>query len=316
MASTLLRDPQNVRLRRTAAVRRFGRFYTRHLGALDEGLLASAYSLAEARVLYELAHREVTDATALSTELGLDPGYLSRVVGRLEKQGLINKTPSPSDGRVKLLTLSPGGQDAFADLNRASSREVGEVLDGLSEGEQVRLVEAMETIQTLLGAEPEGGVPYILRPHQPGDLGWVVRAHGTYYSRVFGWDHTFEGLVAEIVGTFARDFDPARERCWIAEKDGENAGSVFLVKKSDDVAQLRLLLVEEWARGAGIGARLVAECTRFARLARYSKIMLWTNDVLASARRLYEAEGYALVREETHTSFGAELVGQFWELEL
>ena len=305
-----------LRARQIEAVRRFGRFYTRHLGALNEGLLASPYSLTEARIIYELAHHEVADATTLSEELGLDPGYLSRVVNKLEKRGLISRTPSDVDGRVKLLSLSHGGQEVFAELNRASRDEVNAILQGLSHSDGQRLVDAMATIEEVLGARPENRVPYILRPHQPGDLGWVVQRHGELYAREYGWDTSFEGLVADIVGTFVRTFDPARERCWIAEKDGENVGSVFLVKSSEDVAQLRALLVEPRARGLGIGKRLVSECTRFARHARYKSIILWTSANLHAARRLYEAEGYRLVREESHHRFGPGFVGQVWEMEL
>lgn len=298
------------------AVRGFGRFYTRYLGALNEGLLDSPFSLTEARVLYELAHHEVTDAVSLSTKLGLDSGYLSRLIGKLDRQGLISRTPSPDDGRVKLLALTPTGQLAFAQLNAASARDVERALSDLGDGDRHRLVQAMETIRSMLSVSPVERAPFILRPHQPGDLGWVVQRHGAVYAREYQWDMRFEGLVAEIVAAFARGFDPRREWVWIAEKDGVRVGSVFLVKKSDDVAQLRLLLVDQGARGLGIGRRLVKECSRFARQAGYTSITLWTNSVLHSARKIYEAEGYRLVEEEPHHSFGHDLVGQNWDLEL
>ena len=228
----------------------------------------------------------------------------------------LRTTPSEIDPRVKLLSLSRKGHELFAELNRASRDEVDAILERLSDSDGHRLVEAMATIEAVLGAKPENRVPYILRPHQPGDLGWVVQRHGALYAREFGWDTSFEGLVADIVGTFVRNFDPARERCWIAEKDGENVGSVIVVKGSEDVAQLRALLVEPRARGLGIGSRLVSECTRFARQARYKAIMLWTSANLHAARRLYEAEGYRLVKEEPQERFGPGFVGQYWEMEL
>jgi DNA-binding MarR family transcriptional regulator/GNAT superfamily N-acetyltransferase len=300
---------------RIEAVRRFSRFYTRKIGVLQEGLLNSPFSLTEARVVYELAHHEQTTAKHLSHELELDAAYLSRILGRLEGRGLLEKTTSKDDGRQYLLSLTEEGQEAFAALNAASRSEIEAMLSELSPEEQYRLIDAMHTVESLLGAQPEHKVPYLLRPHQPGDMGWVVQRHGVLYSQEYGWDEDFEALVAEIVAKFIRNFDPRRERCWIAEKDGENVGSVFLVKKSDTTAQLRLLLVEPKARGLGIGKRLVHECTRFARRRGYQKIMLWTNSVLDAARHIYELEGYRLVEEEQHHSFGHDLIGQNWELE-
>lgn len=300
------------------AVRRFNRFYTRQIGLLEEGLLRSPFSLTEARVVYELAHHEETTATHLAQELGLDPGYLSRILTTFQKQGLVRKRSSPRDGRVHLLSLTEGGQEAFAEINAASRREIEGMLGELTDGEQRLLLRAMTDIEEVLGAAPEHRVPYILRPHQAGDMGWVVHRHGVLYNREYGWDEGFEALVAAIVARFVQEYDPKRERCWIAEKDGANVGSVFLVREPEreGVARLRLLLVEPEARGLGIGRRLVQECTRFARQAGYSAITLWTNDVLVSARRIYEAEGYRLVREEPHHSFGADLVSQDWELAL
>ena len=306
------------RLQRIEAVRRYNRFYTRRIGLLREGLLESPFTLTEARAIYELAHHEKATATHLGRELKLDAGYLSRILRSLERRGLIERRASETDRRRQELTLTESGQKAFAELNAASSRDVDVLLSELSDAEQQRLVQSMETIESLLGAQPEQRVPYILRLHQSGDMGWVVQSHGLLYRQEYGWDEDFEALVAEIVAGFIRNFDPKKERCWIAEKDGENVGSVFLVKhpEREGVAKLRLLLVEQGARGLGIGKRLVQECSRFARQARYHTITLWTNSVLHTARHLYEEEGYVLVSEEPHNSFGHDLVGQTWELKL
>lgn len=305
-------------LGRVEAVRRFNRFYTKQIGVLHEGLLNSPFSLTEARVVYELAHHEQTTATHLARELELDAGYLSRILRRLQQRGLIRRRRSDADGRQMLLTLTERGQAAFSEINAASRNEIEAMLRELSPAEQDRLLRSMQTIESLLGAPEEHRVPYILRPHQPGDMGWVVHRHGVLYNREYGWDETFEALVAEIAAAFVRDYDPRRERCWIAEKDGENVGSVFLVKhpEREGVAKLRLLLVEPHARGLGIGRRLVQECTRFARRVGYRKITLWTNSVLEAARRIYEREGYRLVHQEPHHSFGHDLISETWELEL
>jgi len=310
-------DPRTFE-QRVGAVRRFNRLYTRQIGVLDEHLLHTPFSLAEARVIYELANQEHTTATELGAELGLDAGYLSRMLQGFQKRGLISKEPSPSDGRRTLLTLTDKGQDAFAQLNARSRDEIGAMLGTLPAPDQDRLLEAMQTIERLLGApsQPEHKVPYLLRPHQPGDMGWVVQRHGLLYSQEYGWNEQFEALVAEIVAQFVQRFDPVRERCWIAERDGENVGCVFLIQKSKTIAQLRLLLVEPKARGLGLGRRLVDECMRFARQAGYKKMILWTNDVLHAARRIYEKAGFRLVDEERHHSFGQDLVGQTWELGL
>jgi len=301
---------------RVVAVRRFNRFYTKQIGLLQEHLLHSPFSLAAARVLYELAHHAETTATALGTELGLDAGYLSRILRGFQDRGLIVKQSSKADGRRTLLRLSTRGQNAFAKLNADSHHDIGTMLRALPSEAQSRLLDAMHTIEDLLGARPVRTLSYILRPPRPGDMGWVVERHGVLYAQEYGWDETFEALVADIVARFMRRFDPQRERCWIAERDGENVGSVFLVKKSPTVGQLRLLLVEPTARGLGIGVRLVDECTRFARQVGYRKIVLWTNSVLHAARRIYEKAGYRLTAEDPHHSFGHDLVGQTWELRL
>jgi DNA-binding MarR family transcriptional regulator/N-acetylglutamate synthase-like GNAT family acetyltransferase len=302
--------------RRVGDVRQFNRFWTRQIGVLREGYLESPFSLTEVRVLYELAHREETTASELGEELGLDAGYLSRIFRGFEKRGLIHKRPSEADGRRRLLRLTERGWEAFAPLDARSRSEIGAMLGGLSIVGQERLVKAMRAIEGLLSVRPDPVVPYLLRPHQPGDMGWVVHRHGVLYAREYGWDERFEALVAEIVAKFIQQYDPRVERCWIAERDGEVVGCVFLVRESKEIAKLRLLLVEPEVRGLGIGSRLVEECIRFARQAGYLKITLWTNDVLISARRIYEGIGFQLVHQETHHSFGHDLVGQTWDLML
>ncbi|HET6159205.1 MAG TPA: helix-turn-helix domain-containing GNAT family N-acetyltransferase [Dongiaceae bacterium] len=298
------------------AVRRFSRFYTRQIGVLQEGLVRSEFSLTEARILYELAHLETATASDLVKWLSLDPGYLSRILRSFEERELIRKQASPTDARQQLLSLTETGQRRFAELNARSRNDMAQMLGVLTSRQQKRLIVAMSEIETLLSAEPERGAPYILRPHQPGDMGWVVQRHGALYAQEYGWDETFEALVAEIAAKFIREFDPKKERAWIAEKDGENVGCVFLVRDSDEVAKLRLLLVDPKARGLGVGRRLVEECIRFARQKGYKRITLWTNDILTTARHIYEQAGFKLVSEERHHSFGHHLVGQNWELEL
>lgn len=302
--------------RRVGFVRRFNRFWTRQIGVLREGYLESPFSLTEVRILYELAHCDETTASELGEELGLDAGYLSRILRGFEKQGLIHKRPSEADGRRRLLRLTERGQEAFAPLDARSRDDVGAMLGGMSIERQEHLVGAMRTIEGLLSARPEPEVPYILRLHRPGDMGWVVHRHGVLYAREYGWDERFEALVAEIVAQFIQQYDPKLERCWIAEREGEIVGCVFLVRESEEIAKLRLLLVEPKARGLGIGSRLVEECVRFARQAGYRKITLWTNDVLDAARGIYERVGFRLVHGEPHHSFGYDLVGQTWELRL
>ncbi|MBV9786291.1 MAG: MarR family transcriptional regulator [Acidisphaera sp.] len=302
---------------RVAAVRRFSRFYTRQIGLLHEGLLGGPLSLTEGRVIYELAQSGATTAARLGAELGLDAGYLSRILRGFEARRLIARRPSETDGRESVLSLTDAGRQAFTAIDSRSREEVGALLARLTEPEQQRLVEALGVAETLLGGErPEPATPYLLRPHQPGDMGWIVHRQGLLYAQEYGWDERFEGLVAEIVGGFIKAFDPRHERCWIAERDGAVIGSVFLVRASDEIAKLRLLYVEPAARGLGIGRRLVDECIRFARRVGYRRMTLWTNDVLTAARTIYQRAGFRLVEEERHHSFGHDLVGQNWELPL
>jgi len=303
---------------RVEAARRFNRFYTRQIGVLHEGAYNSPFSLTEVRVLYELAHRDQPTATALGRDLGLDAGYLSRMLRGFERRGLVLKTRSPADGRQSHLSLTAQGRKVFAPLNARSHAEVAAMLGGLPAAAQTRVVGAMQTIERLLGDRPESLPPAscVLRPPLPGDLGWVVQRHGAVYAQEYGYNEQFEALVAEIVAHFVQRYDAKRERCWIAEQGGEPVGSVFLVERSKTVAQLRLLLVEPKARGSGLGTRLVDECVRFARRAGYRKITLWTQSELRAARRLYQAAGFRVVRRERNHSFGKDLVSETWELEL
>ncbi len=299
---------------RIAAVRRFSRFYTRAIGALHDGLLHSSFSLTEARVLYELAQSAGVTATELGRELDLDPGYLSRILQRFERDGLLTRAPSPTDRRQSLLSLTAAGKDAFAPLDARSREEMGALLAPLAEPAQASVVAAMGCIELLLGASRSG--PWLLRQHRPGDIGWVVARHGALYAEEYGFDARFEALVARVAGEFLALHDPARERCWIAEHNGVNVGSVFLVRQSDEEARLRLLLVESAARGLGIGRRLVAECTGFARETGYRRIALWTNEVLVAARAIYQQAGFRLVASKPHSDFGPPMVGEDWVLEL
>jgi DNA-binding MarR family transcriptional regulator/GNAT superfamily N-acetyltransferase len=305
-----------------ARVRGFNRFYTRRLGVLEETLLRSPFSLTEARVIYELAQHEGVTATDLGAELKLDAGYLSRILRGFHERGLIEKRASPDDRRRNLLTLTAAGREAFARLDAASADQVGQLLVSLSPPERERLVGAMEEIQELLGSRSARSDPdrpghgVVLREPRPGDLGWVVHRHGVLYAEEYGWDWRFEALVAEIMAAFVGTFDPSRERCWIAERDGEILGSVFVVRVSDEVAKLRCLLVEPEARGLGIGTGLVEACIDFARESGYRRMVLWTNSVLADARRLYERAGFRKVHEEPNREFGKEEVAETWELEL
>ncbi|PWK76374.1 helix-turn-helix domain-containing GNAT family N-acetyltransferase [Aminobacter sp. AP02] len=300
--------------RQIAAVRTFNRFYTRQIGLLEEGLLKSDFSLTEARVLYELAHRDGLTASDLARDLGLDAGYLSRLLKKLELRKLLVRTPSPLDGRQTVLSLTAAGHSAFAPLNRASEEEVTALLARLPLEDRAKVVSAMRTVQRLLGGEPRP--PFLLRPLQVGDIGWITHRQGVLYANEYGWDGSYEALVAEILSAFVRDFDPKWERAWIAERDGEVIGSVFIVRKSETVAKLRLLYVDPSARGLGIGSRLVEECIGFARAKGYKTMTLWTNDILVAARRIYQAAGFRLVDEERHHSFGKDLVGQTWQLDL
>ena len=297
-------------------IRGFNRFYTKQIGLLNRHVYRSSFSLAEVRVLYELAHRSQPTAAELGKELGLDAGYLSRILHRFQKQGLITRTASDNDGRRSFLSLSANGHKAFSALDRQSSEEISAILSPIADVDRNRLARAMREIQQLLEGRSAGEGPYLLRAHKPGDMGWVVYRHGALYSQEYGWDERFEALVAEIAAKFVQNFDSKRERCWIAEKDGEIIGSVFLVKDSEETARLRLLLVEPKARGLGLGKRLVQECIDFARQAGYKKITLWTQSVLLAARRIYERAGFVRVHEEAHNEFGYPLISETWELKL
>jgi DNA-binding MarR family transcriptional regulator/GNAT superfamily N-acetyltransferase len=303
-------------MQRVEAVRRFNRFYTRQIGVLERAYLGSPFSVTEARVIYDLANHEQITASELCGQLGLDAGYLSRILRDFQKHGLIEKQTCKTDGRQSLLQLTEKGEEAFAVLNSRSHNGIEAMLNKISAEEQNNLVEAMRSIERLLGAPGEENIAYVLRAQQPGDMGWVVQRHAVLYTQEYGWDEQFEALVAEIVAKFIRHYDPKCERCWIAEMDGENVGSVFLVKESDTVAKLRLLLVEPKVRGLGIGRRLVEECVRFAHQAGYKKMTLWTNSILLAARNIYEKSGFVLVNEEAHHSFGHDLIGETWEMDL
>jgi DNA-binding MarR family transcriptional regulator/GNAT superfamily N-acetyltransferase len=310
-------SPSQVSAARVAAVRRFNRFYTRHIGLLDEGLLSSPLSLTQVRTLYELAQHQQSTAAEVRDALGLDPGYLSRILSGFEKRHLVEKKGSPKDARQTLLALTRKGLQEFERLNARSDEQVRSILSTLSPAKQDDLLHSMQTVESVLNPGTGGATPFVLRQHRPGDMGWIVWRHGVLYSQEYGYDERFEALVAEIVAEFVKKFDPARESCWIAERDGENVGSVFLVTKSRTVAKLRLLLVEPSTRGLGIGKRLVAECVRFARRAGYKKILLWTQSELAAARSIYQNSGFKLVRGERHDSWSREgLVAETWELRL
>ena len=303
---------------RITTIRSFNRFFTRQIGVLREGLLHTPHSLTESRILFEIAHRDTATASELRRELGLDAGYLSRTLAGLEQQGLLEKARSESDGRQRLLRLTDAGQRAFAVLDQRSRDEVAEMLSDLSEADQQRLLAAMGTIEGILDRSQgfKFAEPFVLRQHEPGDMGWVTHRHGVLYAQEYGWDARFEALVAQIVSDFINNYDPARERCWIAEMGGEIVGSVFVVQAGPTTAKLRLLLVEPKARGMGLGTRLVAECLRFARRSGYQQMKLWTNSVLVEARHIYEKCGFRLVAEEPHHSYGHDLVGETWELSL
>jgi len=300
--------------RRAEEVRSFNRFYTRHIGLLRLGYLNSPFSLTEMRALYELAHQEGLTAAALCRELDLDAGYLSRMLKNFEKHGWLQRKRASGDGRQSVLAMTRSGRAIFAPYDAKAHAETAAMLAKLSPDAQRRLMTAMHSIEKLLGSQPEPSTPYILRQHQPGDIGWVIHRHGALYTQEYGWDERFEALVAEIAARFIQRFDSKRERCWIAEKDGDIVGSIFLVKKTKSVAKLRLLLVEPSARGLGIGARLVDECIRFARQAGYKKITLWTQNVLHSARRIYQRAGFQLVHEEPNRDLGHDLKAQTWDL--
>jgi DNA-binding MarR family transcriptional regulator/GNAT superfamily N-acetyltransferase len=301
-------------------VRHFNRFYTKQIGLLQDRMLSSPFSLTEVRVLYEIAHREQLTASDLAQELGLDPGYLSRTLAKLEHQGLLRRERSSSDGRQSFLSLTRKGQSVFHPLETRSNQQVAMMLKRLTGAQQKQLLSAMHTIEDRLGdasSARSDKAPYLLRTHQPGDMGWVVHRHGELYWQEYRYDERFESLVAKIVSEFIEHFDRRRERCWIAEKDSEIVGTVFLVKKSKTVCKLRLLLVEPAARGLGIGRRLVAECVRFGREAGYRKMILWTQSELGAARHLYKDAGFRLAGRQRHNNWGRpNLISEVWELKL
>jgi DNA-binding MarR family transcriptional regulator/GNAT superfamily N-acetyltransferase len=298
-----------------ATVREFNRFYTRVIGVLDEGLLDTPYTLTEARVIFELAQGEQVEVVTLRRRLGLDPGYLSRILSRYESDGLIIRSRSTSDARRQVVRLTAAGRSAYKTLDERSARQIEAVLEGLAGEERRRLLDAMATIRDVLG-DSRRQRRVMLRPLRIGDLGWVVGRHGVVYAEEYGWDQSFEALVARIVADYGQHHDSQRENAWIAEIDGEAVGCVFCVRKDDETAQLRILLVEPSARGFGVGTALVDACIEFARRAGYQKMVLWTNSVLEAARRIYERAGFKLLDEQPHHSYGHDLVSQWWVLDL
>jgi DNA-binding MarR family transcriptional regulator/GNAT superfamily N-acetyltransferase len=301
---------------RIAAVRRFSRFYTRQLGLLQESLVHTRFSLTEARVLYELAHCEQVTASELAADLDLDHGYLSRILRRFADDGLLKKVRAANDARQSVISITAKGRRAFAPLNKNSHDQVAAMLEKLGPAEQQRVVGAMATVESLLDGARATPNPIVLRPHEPGDMGWVTSAHGAIYAQEYGWDMGFEALVGKITAEFIENFDPKRERCWIAELDGERVGSVFVVRKTEEIAKLRLLILDRRARGLGLGRRLVEECLRFAKNAGYSSMTLWTQSILTAARGIYERAGFRLAAEEPHRSFGVDLIGETWDIKL
>ncbi len=297
-----------------AAIRRFSRFYTAQLGLLDEGLLHTRFSLTEARVLYELAHQPAQTATGLIRDLAIDPGYLSRILKSFEQCGLITRSPAPEDARQALLHLTEAGRTAFAPLDQGSRHQILAMIGHLPPSESAQLVEAMQTVERLMAQRPAGDV--ILRRHRLGDIGWIAHRQAILYAQEYDWDQGYEILAAEILAGLVKSFDPEHEQSWIAERNGSVLGSVFVVRATEAVAKLRLLYVEPAARGLGLGRRLVDECIDFARAKGYRTLVLWTNDVLVPARRIYQQAGFICVAREPHHSFGKDLVGETWELAL
>ena len=297
-----------------SAIRRFNRFYTRRIGALQPHYLGSPYSLPQARVLYELGQRGECTASELGADLDLDLGYLSRLLQDLKRRGLVQGEAAQEDARRVRLTLTAKGRKAYQQLDARSRDEVGAMLSKLAAPEQVRLVGALQAVEGVL--EKKKNDKPTLRPHRPGDIGWVIGAHGRLYAQEYGWDERFEALVAGIAAAFVNELDRKRERCWIAEMGGEPVGCVFLVKQTRTVAKLRLLIVEPKARGIGLGRRLVEECIAFARAKGYSKLVLWTQSNLAAARHIYKSTGFKLVNTQRHQDFGIKLTGEYWELAL
>ena len=299
-----------------AGVRRFNRFYTRTAGFLNETLTLSDYTLTEARVLFELGHCSRLSAAELAKDLVLDAAYLARILKRFAEAGLVVSEADPEDGRRRLLELTEAGREAFIDLQRRADRDIARLLNPLAPERRADLVQAMHVIETELADRKGETGEIILRPHRVGDMGWIIHRQAVLYAEEYGWDVTYEGLIAQICGDFIKKFIPGKEFCWVAEQQGRILGSVFLVRQDDKTGKLRLLYVEPSARGSGLGKRLVAACIDGARGAGYGKLVLWTNDVLAVARGIYQRAGFRLVEEERHHSFGKDLVGQNWELDL
>ncbi len=312
MAASSAPDPRQ----RVAAVRAFNRFYTQHLGVLNNGWLDSSFSLTEARVLYEIKTRTGATASDIASDLGLDAGYLSRILRRFHKLGLIRKQTSPDDARQSLLSITARGGKAFAPLETRTQQQIGAMLGPLSSADQDRLVSSMRSIQSLLGGKPRTGASPILRQPKPGDFGWIVARHAELYAREYQWTEPFEGVCAQIAADFVNNHDPKCDRCWIAELDGERVGCVMLVKDSAEVARLRLLLVDPAARGLGIGKRLTQECVAFARQCGYRRITLWTHSILTAARHIYDQEGFRLTSSEPKRSFGQDVISEHWDLQL
>lgn len=300
---------------RIDAVRAFNRFYTQRIGVLEAHYQASPFSLAEARVLYEIAQRDRPAAGEIARDLGLDNGYLSRILSRFEKDGLIRREASKTDGRQTLLSPTARGRRQYEALEAATRHGIGEMLAALPDSTQQEVAAAMDTIRRAL-SDDAPAAPFTLRPPAPGDFGWIVERHGTIYGHDYGWRGPFEGLCARIAADFVEKHDPRRERCWIAERDGARAGSIFLMKDSDEVARIRLLLVEPWARGHGIGERLTQECIAFARACGYRRVTLWTHSNLTSARRIYQRAGFTLTATQPHSDWGPTIVGETWDLTL
>jgi DNA-binding MarR family transcriptional regulator/GNAT superfamily N-acetyltransferase len=301
--------------KQVSILRAFNRFYTRKIGVLD-GMASTPFSLAEARVLYELAHRERPTATDIRTELGLDAGYMSRILRDFEHRKLVRREQSKTDERQRFLSLTTKGRGEFAPLDERSNRDIAAMLERLSSAERKQLVDAVQTIRRLLDDKIEPQIPYLLRMHQPGDMGWIVHRQAILYAEEYGWDETYEALAAEIVAQFIKNYNPKRERAWIAERDGRRVGGAFVAKESDEIAKLRLLHVEAEARGRGIGKRLVKECIQFARRAGYRKMTLWTQSILHAARHIYKETGFKVVSQRKHHSFGKDLTAETWELDL
>jgi DNA-binding MarR family transcriptional regulator/GNAT superfamily N-acetyltransferase len=299
-----------------AAIRGFNRFYTRKLGLIEPKLLHSPFTLQEARILYEIRHRPACTATDLTRDLGLDPGFVSRTLQALQRREIVTRQPATHDGRVNELSLTATGRTAQAELERRSREEIGSLLASLDDTQRATVVNAMATIERTLEQPTQKPAAFLLRSHRPGDIGWVISSQAKAYAEEYGWDISYEALVAEICAQFIRNYDPSREHCWIAEAGGEPLGSIFLVKGSDDVAKLRLLLVEKKARGLGVGRALVDQCIRAAREKGYKEMTLWTQSILVAARNIYQDAGFKLVATEPHRSFGQSLIGETWEMGL